>query len=317
MSEAASAGGAAPAFAAETVAYSLLLDTVAVDVVRSLRGDGVPSILLKGPAIATWLYGEGAVRGYVDVDLLVPPARMKDAEDALARLGFELRATSHHAHAWVRPPREETVDLHWALVGVGAQPEAAWDVLAEEVEEYQLGTKVVRVLSEPARALHVALHAAQHPWREQQSLEDLARALERVPRKIWHLSATLARRLEAEPAFAAGLRRLPVGRELAHALELSDAVSVEVALRASESPPLTLALERLSSIRSVRGKISFAFSRIFPEPARLRHNSPLARRGVIGLVLTYVGRLLWLAGWTAPAFRAWLRARRRSRRSRR
>ena len=48
------------------------------------------AVLLGGAAISTWLYDDGAPRGYNDVDLLVVPDRWPAAEAVLRDLGFDL-----------------------------------------------------------------------------------------------------------------------------------------------------------------------------------------------------------------------------------
>ena len=44
----------------------------------------------------------------------------------------------------------------------------------------------------------------------------------------------------------------------------------------------------------------------------MRARQPLARRGVIGLLLAYLWRLPYLVYWAGPALWAWMRARRQS-----
>src|SRR5919198_5552417 len=92
-------------------AYSLHVDSAIAEIVRALREGGVPSIALKGPALARWLYDDGAPRAYGDCDLLVPPDRLTAAAPPLRGLGFELvkddRVDGHganaHAQVWRRP----------------------------------------------------------------------------------------------------------------------------------------------------------------------------------------------------------------------
>src|SRR4051794_19313214 len=48
----------------------------------------VPHVFLKGPALADWLYDRD-LRTFVDVDVLVPPALLKVAIEALSAHGYE------------------------------------------------------------------------------------------------------------------------------------------------------------------------------------------------------------------------------------
>jgi hypothetical protein len=55
--------------------------------------------------------------------------------------------------------------------------------------------------------------------------------------------------------------------------------------------------------------------RIFPSPKFMRAWYPIARRGPVGLAISYPRRLAWMVRATAPAVAAWVRARRRARHS--
>ena len=57
------------------------------EVVTAFKDAGIPTILLKGPSIARWLYPAGG-RTYRDTDLLVPPSQFADAGSVLRSLGF-------------------------------------------------------------------------------------------------------------------------------------------------------------------------------------------------------------------------------------
>ena len=101
----------------------LALEAATAQVIGSLGARGVRTILLKGPALADWLYGGPDQRPYGDVDLLVAPHQFDLAETCLGPLGFSYRlagARPHeqvrHAHHWMREhPLRAAVDLHRSL----------------------------------------------------------------------------------------------------------------------------------------------------------------------------------------------------------
>jgi hypothetical protein len=55
-------------------ATRLRIDAGTVELLESFDLTGVHALLLKGPAIARWLYPDLAQRPYVDCDLLIAPA---------------------------------------------------------------------------------------------------------------------------------------------------------------------------------------------------------------------------------------------------
>ncbi|MDQ3608371.1 MAG: nucleotidyltransferase family protein [Actinomycetota bacterium] len=292
--------------------HTLLVDQITAEVTAALSGRQVPSILLKGPSIAAWLYADGTLRSYNDCDLLVAPKNLLAAQAVLEELGFrdEITPLGHprlESHEWVRG--RDRVDLHTTLIGIGVLPRVVWGVLSAMTLPQQVGGIEVQILARPALAMHVVLHAAQHGRDDPKPAEDLSRAIRAVPREQWSEVAALADRLQATDAFGIGLRLLPEGRELASWLELPPARSADASLRV-DSIPLALAFEHLAMTAGFWARISLVLRELFPTPAFMRWWSPLARRGWLGLALAYCWRPAWLVVQAGPGFLAWRRARR-------
>lgn len=86
----------------------------------ALESAGIPALALKGAVLAEQLYGDEAMRGYLDVDVLVPRALLPRAMQPLRQLGYFERASGgrqsslhvalEHAEG-VLPP----LDLHWRV----------------------------------------------------------------------------------------------------------------------------------------------------------------------------------------------------------
>jgi Uncharacterised nucleotidyltransferase len=287
-------------------AQSLSVDLVAAEVVEALRRAGVRSILLKGATFAKWLYRDGDLRLYTDVDLLIRRTDTSIAHAVLARLGFHHAFDSHPY--FVRGA--DDVDLHCSLKGVQADEERVWSVLSKMTESQEVGGVEVEALVAPARALHVALHAAQHGRDWLTPMEDLRRAVDFLPFEVWETAAGLAEKIEASAAFATGLCLLPAGEATAVRLNLERAASVETVLRSKTPPPLALRFAELHAIRGLGGRIRFIVRKLFPSRAYIRFAMPVARKGPLGLVIAYCWRLVRLSFRAGPGFRAWLRARR-------
>jgi putative nucleotidyltransferase-like protein len=308
--------------AEELAIRTLNVDLLTGSVVSSLRRAGIPSILLKGPTVARWLYDEGAVRSYVDTDLLLAPDDLPRAERLLADLGFERDGLGtipedwpRHARTWLRPDGAN-VDLHRTLVGVGVDPSELWTVLSAETETMRVGGVDVDVLRPPARALVVALHAAKDGGRIAKVRHDLGHAIERLPLDLWRDTASLAARLHATAGLAAGLRTTPRGAALAAQLQLPSETAMGVALRAHGSPALAVGIDWLFTTSGMRRKALLVARKLVPPPAFLRAWTPLARRGRLGLAVAYLWRPVWVAWQSGPGLWAWWRARREVARSR-
>jgi Uncharacterised nucleotidyltransferase len=290
------------------IGAALRLDAVAGQLSAELRRAGVPSIVFRGPAIRHAFYADASYRAYDDVDLLVPPERLAEARAILARNGFSPVIDSSQSQPWVRDDGV-TIDLHTTIVGVEADPVSVWEELARDTGTLALGSEVVDIPTRTTLAFIVALHAAQHGASAGKALSDLERALEQVPPDEWGVAATLARRLEALPAFAAGLGLVPAGRERARQLELPAERSAEVALRVASAPPTAIGLQRLAATAGLASKARVIAVELVPSPAFMRSMYPIARRGAAGLAAAYAWRPFWLLRHLFPALRARRRAR--------
>jgi len=301
-------------------ARSALQDVASAEVVSALEARGVPSIVLKGPSIDRALYGGGGVRSYLDSDLLVPSERIDDARTELRGLGFSTYVPPYgeaqeleHAEAWRRGDAEVMVDLHWTLSGVGVDAAELWRVLSSSTERMDVAATKVAVLRPEGIAFHVALHAAHHGPANPRSTADLELSLNVFDARTWQAASDLAGKLVATERFAAGLRLLPAGRELAAELGLPEGRSVETVLLTRSQTVLTLGIERIARTRGMWRKLALLGREIVPSRAGMRVWWPKAERGPIWLLAGYLWRPLWLAANAGPALIAWRGAVRASR----
>jgi hypothetical protein len=293
-------------------AQTLTVDGATAEVIRAFALRAVDCILLRGPAVARRLYDAVELRSYIDADLLVSPHQVIKAEEALAAIGFTPLAgdgdlSRHrpvHAREWQRGI--VSVDLHRRVAGCTAPDNVTWQTFHEHSELVNLAGASARLPSSAALALIVVLHAAHNGPRMPKPLADLARALERFDDATWDKAAQLAERVEAMPAFAAGLRLVPAG--IARAPHV--APTIDVALRSSGAPPLSLGLDWLLRMRGFGEKTALLKHVVLPPSGALRTWRPLARRGRTGLIAAYVSHPFWLLGHTIPSVRAVMRARR-------
>jgi Uncharacterised nucleotidyltransferase len=295
----------------------LRIDAGTRELLDSFELAGVHALLLKGPSIARWLYADGAPRPYLDCDLLVGPTEIATAEHTLRSLGYAClldgwgmpRWWCEHAAVWRRHGDGLCVDLHRTLVGVRVDDAAAWRVLAAGAEEVVVAGRPAPTLGLPARAMYVALHAAQH-GPDTHAVADLDRALAVGDDGLWLAAAALAARLEAAAAFLAGLRLTPAGARLVTRLALPDERSVEAELRVGSPPALALGFEQLARARGTRARAQIVWRKLAPSPGFLRASDPRAADGRLGLAHAYLRRGLWLARHAPRGLEAWYRAHR-------
>ena len=304
-------------YARRTAIRTLAVDAQTVRVMSALAEREVHALLLKGPTVAGLLYGDGEMRDYADTDVLVSPAGFATAEQVLRELGYgrevgerSMALIGSHGYAWRRPDSPIAVDLHHTLPGVAGPPGTLWEALRPYTASIQMRGTAIAVLSTPALAFHIALHAANHGVEGEKPLRDLARALGRVGLDHWIEAAALAARVDAVDAFGTGLRLLPAGVALAAHLRVPASRSRHVTMVAMGAPSVAIAADRLRATPGARAKGLLLLRKAIPPADYLRRGWPLARRGWTGAVVAYPWRLAMLACQAGPAMTAWRRAAR-------
>jgi hypothetical protein len=292
------------------VARAMAVDAWMLQAVRALRDADVQAIVLKGPALAEWLYDDDAPRTYGDVDVLVPLDRLDAARDVLRALGYREGAspppppgTIEHAAPWFRLHDGAVIDLHHSISGPSIEPRRVWHVLAERSVELDLRGHALRVPDIPSRALIVALHAAQHGPGVPQPQEDLRRAIALDDDEIWRQAAWIAGRLDATAQFADGLGLSPEGTALVERLGLSGDGMLAAA-------PTALGFQRLATTSGTVPKLAIIARELVPSPRFLRWWRPWTRRGRLALAAGYAYRMGWLIAHAPSGWSAWRAARR-------
>ncbi len=290
-------------FRAGIVGTLLAIDAVTVEVANDLERVGVNAVLLKGPTISRWLYDLPDERPYDDIDMLVRERDLAAAEAVLRNGGFRFVHDDWHGRIWLRGPIN--VDLHRRIVGLAADPDRVFEVVLGSSERFDLGRGSIRMPSAPARALLVALHAAQHGPDLPHPLEDLHRAVERLPVETWGEAAALATDLGAQEAFVVGLDLLPEGAVLRERLGFEPRPW-------QGAPEVTAGLLRFAATRGPKDKAALVVREVFPTRDYLRAHYGLARRGPAGLLAIRVWRPFSLLLRVGPALSAALAVRRRT-----
>ena len=291
-----------------------LLDQAAAEVLAGLGEAGVEPLLLKGRGLATLLYGAGYDRSFSDVDLLVAPAKLDAAEDALARLGYAEADDGIddiggviHAHTWIRTvPRsavDPPIDLHRRFPGSRADPAVTWVALLARRVWIELAGRPAPVLDRVGQAMHLATHAAQHGPEFGTQVHELELALATWPANVWESATVLAASIDAAEPFAAGLRLSRGGTMMAERLGLAPTGGLDWAIRhRGERPRGTFHVQAFAEARGIRGRFDVLRRSLFPRREWIVSAHPWSRPGGIRVLAAYGVHLLTAPAWAA---RAW------------
>ena len=93
--------------------HSLLLTGELLRLLKRFEAQGIPAIPLKGPALASFLYGDMALRQSVDIDILLRQEYIPAARRLLLSLGYqpEYQLTRRQEKAYQQHQIEESFTL--------------------------------------------------------------------------------------------------------------------------------------------------------------------------------------------------------------
>jgi hypothetical protein len=272
----------------ESAANTFLYAAELVRLLDRLSEREIPALALKGPALATLLYGKLSLRTVRDLDILVDKNQIGPALDVLREYGYTPVAgvegagpsISGNLRKHILLTHQEagfSVELHWAV----ADPSFALDV---SFERLWADRQIVMVLDQPVATLGgedallmMCAHGTNHCWGSLKWICDIAQAVSAEPGLDWSWILVQAHGLGCS-------RMLFLGLALAQELcgvnlpeELEPGVHSEKIARLSrrviaamfvEKPPLVNLERTLTFIRSrerLRDRIRIALRFIGPE----------------------------------------------------
>jgi len=153
---------------------------------RAFAEAGVRVLFLKGVVLSAQLFGDAAMRGARDIDLLVDPADLPRAETVLAEAGYRSstpalspRQAASYRH-WIKDVQYvhavggTPLELHHRLADSPRLLACEFGALWDGREAVRVGDAAVGTLSRGALALYLCVHGAGHAWERLRWLVDLA-----------------------------------------------------------------------------------------------------------------------------------------------
>jgi hypothetical protein len=196
---------AAPAaeFARRAQAISrknLLLATETCRLQTLLDAAGIPSVALKGVALAQLAYGSFKVKHTRDIDLLTPPGGALAAMALLERDGYALSFPSNHLSAtqrravvrysrevaFIHPDNGAFLELQWR---VADNPELLKEVHAGSPTQNVVVADglSIRTLARDDLFAYLCIHGAYHAWSRLKWLADLNAFIAAADADVMHL----------------------------------------------------------------------------------------------------------------------------------
>ncbi len=259
-------------------------------ILAALSAAGIEALLLKGAALAGWIYPDPGQRRMGDIDLLLRRSQIDSAQTSLEALGYspalaeprpgsQLRFESQRMMLRRRPPAT-LLELHWQLFDEPYyQDRVSIDWFWARARPASMAFAQAQRLDTTAMLLHLCGHLAlHHPWAEHPRLRwqhDIAaivalegdsietgELLDRA--RQWQLVGAL-RQTILPLAEAPWCLELPAG--LAAPLAALRPGAAERRVLAARQQPLTAARRLWCDLRGMRGwrrRLAFLGAQILP-----------------------------------------------------
>lgn len=158
-----------------------------VRIARALDAAGIRHLFIKGIALSVQLYADPLARGGRDIDVMVERSRMRDAEEILRDLDYELPIHAAPTDPDVTEPAKESgwvhresrilVELHDRLCDNHALLPWDFEMLWAERETLRIAGMAVPAMARRRLPVYLAVHGIRHGWQRLLWLVDLATVL--------------------------------------------------------------------------------------------------------------------------------------------
>lgn len=188
---------------------NLFLSGELLRIVNLLEAHGISAIPFKGPVLAASIYGNPALREFIDLDILVRKPDVRRARDLLIREGYILdlalteseqaaRLRSGCAMSFSRKDGKAIVDLHWEFASSKFSLPFNLDDLWSRKETVTIAGHEVGTLSTMDHLLLLSVHGAKHRWERLEWISDVAALVLSHPILDWKRCFEEAAKLRAE-----------------------------------------------------------------------------------------------------------------------
>jgi hypothetical protein len=170
-------------------AYLMLQFTSEMSYINSLLNEnGVRTLFLKGPILATELYGDISLRTSSDIDLLIQLNDLNKVDRLLEENGYVKDEYiqsilsdwkwRHHHFTYVHPEKNMKIEVHWRLnPGPGKEPSFKYLWSRKETSLYT--GKPIYYLGHAELFYFLVTHGARHGWSRLRWLLDIHQLIQK------------------------------------------------------------------------------------------------------------------------------------------
>jgi hypothetical protein len=199
----------------ENSARNTLLTAELCRLINLFHDEGVEAIPYKGPVLASFAYGDIALRRFVDLDVLVKKADVLKAREILLTLGYtpskslslaqqELLLRTQHNMQFSRDNHRMIVELHWEVAPHLFASTVNGERLWQDLITLDLNGTEVKTFSAEDLLFSLCVHGSRHLWERLGWICDVAELITRYPLD-WTALLDRAARADTERMFLLGV----------------------------------------------------------------------------------------------------------------
>jgi hypothetical protein len=176
---------------------NLFLTGELIKLLGLLKEEGIVAVPYKGPVLATLIYGNVALRQFVDLDILVQRQDIFTVKKLLLSQGYQpkvemshveevayLQSTNEHTHDFIHNDKGILIEVHWRIAPKYLsiiEPKHLW----QDLEPFSFAGTTVNYLSSEYWLPILCVHGSRHMWERLAWLCDIARLVQNNPDLNW------------------------------------------------------------------------------------------------------------------------------------
>jgi hypothetical protein len=167
-----------------------------------LLASGIRAVWFKGPALAHQAYGNLTLRGFSDLDVLIPNERIGEASRILMTRGYlshfnlatpqqqHLYKKVSNQHCFRDPGSGICIDVHWAL----AESSLSFsNIMPLATCQIEFAGKLITTFDVEATLCLLCYHGCKHGWAQLRWIADISELVRHNPKLDWRALIICAR----------------------------------------------------------------------------------------------------------------------------
>lgn len=197
----------------EVRAFAIRSSMLTVGATQLLESAGIPSIVMKGPAIGVVAYDDVSLRSSSDIDLLVKREHIELARDVLLNGGYsrdyapeDEKRLVRDTHALEFSSARAKLEIHHALLSKHLRFSIPERMLWGTARQIECAGHEIWVLSKPVLLVFLCAHGTKHQWSNFKWIVDVAQLVARMSQSEVEEAVRIASKASARRILALGLR---------------------------------------------------------------------------------------------------------------